>query len=148
MNFLQIKLEIDPKIEETQVLIRCKEKDAQVEKMMTALEVIDRQILVLDDGSMTALDLVDILYLEAVDRKCFIYTENKVYEACHKLYELEKQLEEYLFVRINKSCIVNVHNIVSIKTYINRRLMITLNGGEQLVVSRQYADVIKGLMQV
>lgn len=145
---MQIKIEIEPQIEETLVTIRCREKDAQVEKMMSALAVIDRQIMVLDNKSTTSIDLVDILYLEAVDRKCFIYTEQKVYEAYHKLYELEKQLEEYLFVRINKSCIVNVHNIVSIKTYVSRKLLITLIGGEQLVVSRQYADVIKGLLQV
>lgn len=145
---MQIKIEIDPKIEETQVLIRCKEKDAQVERMTAALAVIDRQIVVIDNGSTTAIDLTDILYLEAVDRKCFIYTEEKVYEAYHKLYELEKQLEEYLFVRINKSGIVNVHNIVSIKTYVNRKLLITLKGGEQLVVSRQYAEDIKNLLKV
>lgn len=145
---MQIKIEIDPKIEETQVLIRCKEKDAQVERMTAALAVIDRQIVVIDNGSTTAIDLTDILYLEAVDRKCFIYTEEKVYEAYHKLYELEKQLEEYLFVRINKSSIVNVHNIVSIKTYVNRKLLITLKGDEQLVVSRQYAEDIKNLLKV
>ena len=145
---MQIKIEIDPKIEETQVLIRCKEKDAQVERMTAALAVIDRQIVVIDNGSTTAIDLTDILYLEAVDRKRFIYTEEKVYEAYHKLYELEKQLEEYLFVRINKSSIVNVHNIVSIKTYVNRKLLITLKGDEQLVVSRQYAEDIKNLLKV
>lgn len=81
-----------------------------------------------------------------MDRKCFIYTAEKLYESCNKLYELEQQLEQYLFVRINKACIVNLNNVESIRTYINRRLLLTLLNGEQLIVSRQYAEGIKELL--
>ena len=87
-----------------------------------------------------------ILYIESVDRKCFVYTDKETYESDSRLYELEERLEEYLFVRISKSSIVNLKNIESIKTYINRRLLITLNNGEQLIASRQYADAIRLLL--
>lgn len=98
--------------------------------------------------NIIALNLEEILYIESVDKKCFIYTADKVYESFNKLYELQQQLEQYLFVRINKSCIVNLNNISSIKTYIDRRLLITLSNNEQLIASRQYANGIKALLGV
>lgn len=145
---MQINIEIQEDITDTIVTIRCKERDAFVERLIAALQMIDKQIMVMHEGNITALNLEEILYIESVDRKCFLYTADKVYESCNKLYELEQQLAQYFFVRINKSCIVNLKNINSIKTYINRRLLITLSNEEQLIVSRQYADEIKVLLGV
>lgn len=57
------------------------------------------------------LDIDKIIYFEAVERKCFIYTESEVYESDYKLYELEEQLEEYGFFRVSKACLVCLHSI-------------------------------------
>lgn len=145
---MQIKVEIAEDAAETTVSIKCRERDAFIERLVAALQIIDKQIMVTCDGSITTLNLEKILYLESVDRRCFVYTSDHVYEAFQKLYELQQQLEPYFFVRINKSCVVNIQNIDSIKTYIDRRLIITLSNGEQLIVSRQYANEIKALLGV
>lgn len=145
---MHINVEIQEDIADTIVTIRCKERNALVERLIAAIQMIDKQIMAMHEGNITALNLEEILYIESVDRKCFLYTADKVYESCNKLYELEQQLAQYFFVRINKSCIVNLKNINSIKTYINRRLLITLSNEEQLIVSRQYADEIKVLLGV
>lgn len=145
---MQINIEIQEDAEDTVITIKCSKRDAFVERLVAALQIIDQQIMVMHEGNITALNLEEILYIESVDRKCFLYTADKVYESCNKLYELEQQLAQYFFVRINKSCIVNLKNINSIKTYINRRLLITLSNEEQLIVSRQYADEIKVLLGV
>ena len=139
---MHINIDIQEDATDTVVTIKCPKQDAFVERLIAALKIIDKQIMVTDEGNMTSIDLEDILYIESVDRKCFIYTVNKVYESFNKLYELEQQLEQYLFVRINKSCVVNLKNIDSIKTYIDRRLSMTMSNGEQLIVSRQYAPEI------
>lgn len=143
---LKINIEVQGDMEDTVVIIKCKEHNALIDRLVAALRIMDRQITVLHEGRLTVLDLEKILYIESVDRKCFIYTAEKLYESCNKLYELEQQLEQYLFVRINKACIVNLNNVESIRTYINRRLLLTLLNGEQLIVSRQYAEGIKALL--
>ncbi len=145
---MQINVEIQEDTADTVVTIQCRAQDAFVKRLIAALRIIDKQIMVAHDGNITALDLEEILYIESVDRKCFAYAADKVYECFNKLYELEAQLEPYLFVRINKACIVNLKNINSIKTYIDRRLLITLSNEEQLIVSRQYAHEIKALLGV
>lgn len=145
---MQINVEIQEDITDTVVTIKCKKQDAFIERLMAALKIIDKQIMVMWEGDILALDLEEILYIESVDRKCFVYTASQVYESFNKLYELQQQLEQYLFIRINKSCIVNLKNIDAIKKYINRRLLITLSNNEQLIVSRQYASEIKVLLGV
>lgn len=145
---MHINIDIQEDATDTVITIKCKKQDAFVERLIAALKIIDKQIMVIHEGNMTSIDLEDILYIESVDRKCFIYTVNKVYESFNKLYELEQQLEQYLFVRINKSCVVNLKNIDSIKTYLDRRLLITMSNDEQLIVSRQYAGEIKNLLGV
>lgn len=89
------------------------------------------------------LDIDKIIYFEAVERKCFIYTESEVYESDYKLYELEEQLEEYGFFRVSKACLVCLHSIRSLKADLNRRIRITLHNGEQIIASRQYAEQLK-----
>lgn len=145
---MQINIEIQDDISDTIITIKCREQDIFIERLIAALQIIDRQIMVRCNENIIALNLEEILYIESVDKKCFIYTADKVYESFNKLYELQQQLEQYLFVRINKSCIVNLNNISSIKTYIDRRLLITLSNNEQLIASRQYANGIKALLGV
>ncbi|MCM1065664.1 MAG: LytTR family transcriptional regulator [Eubacterium sp.] len=144
---MKIDIEIREDTEDTVVTIKCREHNALVDRLVAALRIIDRQITVYYEGKITVLDLEKIMYIESVDGKCFLYTADKLYGSDSRLYELEQQLGQYLFVRINKACIVNLKNVESIKTYLDRRLLMTLMNGEQLVVSRQYAENIKGLLR-
>lgn len=145
---MQINVEIHETLTDTVVTIACKEQNPFVERLITALRMVDQQLIVSYQGASLALDLHEILYIETVDKKCFVYTKQHVYESARKLYELERELSQYLLVRISKSCIANLKNVESVKTYFNRRLLITLTNGEQLIVSRQYADSIKILLGV
>lgn len=145
---MQVNVEVWEDADDTVVTIKCKKRDAFVERLISACQMVNRRIMVTCGGAVKAVELADILYIESVDRKCFVYTKKEVYESQCRLYELEQQLAQYQFVRINKSGIVNLNNIESIKTYINRRLFLTLSNGEQLIASRQYASEIKELLGV
>ena len=82
-------------------------------------------------------------YIDTADKKTFLYTKSDVYETDLKLYELEEQLEDADFFRANKSCIINFRHIASLKSELNRRLLVTMTNGEKLIVSRQYAEYKK-----
>ncbi|MDE7222562.1 MAG: LytTR family transcriptional regulator [Acetatifactor sp.] len=145
---MQINIEIADEQEEIAITIKCKDKSAYIDRLVAAIYMVDRQIMVTREGDVLPLDLEKILYMETVDGRCFVYTQEEVYETGYRLYELEQQLGQYLFVRVNKSGIVNLKKIRSIRTYVNRRLLLTMENGEQLIVSRQYAENIKGLLGI
>lgn len=145
---MRINIEVEEEAEDAVITIKCKEKSAYIDRLVAAIYMVDRQIMVARDGEILPLDLEKVLYMESVDGKCFVYTQEEVYECGSRLYELEEQLGQYLFVRANKSGIVNLKKIQSIRTYVNRRLLLTMENGEQLIASRQYAENIKRLLGV
>ena len=145
---MQINIELAEDAEDVVITIKCREKSAYIDRLVAAVYMVDRQIIVTRGGEALPLDLERVLYMESVDGRCFVYTQEEVYECDSRLYELEQQLGPYLFVRANKSSIVNLRKIQSIRTYVNRRLLLTMENGEQLIASRQYAENIKRLLGI
>lgn len=84
-----------------------------------------------------------MFYGEAVDRRVFIYTAEKVLETSLRLYELEDKLASLDFVRISKQMVVNFSKVKAIRPDLNARLQLVLENGESVIVSRQYSGDIK-----
>ena len=84
-----------------------------------------------------------ILYIESVDRNTFVYTKDEFYEIDLRLYEVEQQFVEQGFIRISKTAIINMKKIQSLKADINRKIRVTMINGEQIIVSRNYADELR-----
>ena len=124
-------------------IFSCRKLTPAVERMLATLMVMDKKLTVLKEDETYFLDVTKVIYLESVDRKTFVYTEDAVYESRLKLYELEQQLDEYGFFRANKSCLIQLKYVRSLKADINRKIKVTLEDGEQVMVSRQYAEGLK-----
>ena len=84
-----------------------------------------------------------ILYIESIDRKTFFYDKRRVFEGKETLSSLENKLDNSLFVRISKSCIVNIAFIASSYPMDNHRIGLVLKDGERLVVGRTYAEKLE-----
>lgn len=140
---MNIEIQVDEKATELQILVRCRQLTPEIEKLLATLRMMNRQLTVKKGEETVLLDVEQVVYIESVDRKCFIYTKKEVYESDTKLYELEQQLEECGFFRVSKSCLIHLHLIQSLKADINRRIRVTLMNGEQIIVSRQYAEELK-----
>ena len=140
---MKINLDIDGKYDDTEVIIRAPHLNNDIERMVAMMRMIDMQIAARKDNETYLLETEKILYIEAVDRKTFVYTNSENYESELKLYEIEQELIERDFLRISKNSIVNLRKIKSLKTDVNRKIRITLQNGEQIVVSRMYSDELR-----
>lgn len=140
---MKINLDIDGKYDDTEVIIRTPHLNNDIERMVAMMRMIDMQIAVRKEGETILLETDKILYVEAVDRKTFVYTSSDTYESELKLYELEQELVQRDFLRISKQSIVNLRKIKRLKTDVNRKIRITLANGEQIVVSRMYSDDLR-----
>ncbi|MDE5992485.1 MAG: LytTR family transcriptional regulator DNA-binding domain-containing protein [Oscillospiraceae bacterium] len=140
---MKISINIDPELTDTEIIINCGSLTAETENIIAALRMADNQITVIKDGETHILDISKIAYIETVDRRTFVYTESDCYESKLKLYEMDEKLCSSNFLRISKSCIVRLKYIRSLKSELDRRIRITLENGEQLIASRQYADELK-----
>ncbi|MCM1388500.1 MAG: LytTR family transcriptional regulator DNA-binding domain-containing protein [Bacillus sp. (in: Bacteria)] len=140
---MKIEINVDENVTDTHIAISCKKLTPEIEKMLAMLHILERKLSVTKDAEIYFLDVSKVVYIEAVDRKTFIYTKESVYESDFKLYELEQQLEECGFFRVSKACLLQLKYVQSMKADLNRRIRVTLENGEQIMVSRQYAENLK-----
>lgn len=140
---MKIHIDEDDKWEDTQITIHCKQLNEEVYKLITMLRVLDAKLTGMKGGMTYILDAAQVLYIDTVDKRTFIYTSTEVYETPLKLYELEEQLAPKDFFRANKSCIINFNQIQSLKSDLGGKILVTMNNKERLIVSRQYADIVK-----
>lgn len=140
---MKITINTDEKNTETEIAIHCRALDAEIEKIIATLRMLNSQLMVTKDDENHLVDIVNIIYVEAVDRKTFVYTQEAVYESKLRLYEMEERLCAGSFLRISKSALVNLRYIKSLRNDVERKLRLTLKNGEQIIVSRQYADEMK-----
>ena len=145
---MKINIDVDSKYEDISVDIHVPSLTPEVEKIISLMRMMDMQIAVKKGDETVLLDTSEILYIEAVERNTFIYTEKETYESNLKLYEYEQQLCEKDFIRISKQSILNLRKVKSLRSDINRKIRVTLINDEQIIVSRMYSDELRNRLGV
>jgi DNA-binding LytR/AlgR family response regulator len=140
---MKIEIDINEKYEDIGIKVTAPSLTPDIEKMVSLMRMMDMQIPVKKGDETILLDVDKILYIEAVERNTFIYTSGDTYESGLKLYEFESRLSEHDFIRVSKQSLLNLRKVKSLKTDINRKIRVTLQNGEQIVVSRMYADELR-----
>lgn len=129
----------DPTADEPELTIVCRDINEDVQRVLAAVNSVNCRLTGSKDGQTFLIEPRDVIYIDTADKKIFIYTQNEVYETPLRLYELERQLPPSDFFRANKSCIAGIRHIRSVKADIDGRLLLTMDSGDKLWVSRQYA---------
>lgn len=145
---MKISIQTDDCVKDTEIVITCNRLTPEIEKIMATLRILNQQLLVTKGDEAIILEVSQIIYIESVDRKTFVYTKDVVYESKLKLYEIEARLCESGFIRASKSCLIHLRHIKSLRTDIDRRIRVSFESGEQILVSRQYADELKNRLGV
>ena len=138
-----MKIEIKEGHSTLEVLIKCQTATEEVQRLKNLLQTHTKKLSCTKDGTTHLVDAREILYFESVDKIPFLYTQTDVYELSLKLYELEEMLSGMGFIRSAKSQIINTYKIASLRPDFGGRLEVTMQGGERLIVSRQYAKILK-----
>lgn len=108
----------------------------QVESFIANVD--NTQIIVRSEDGQEVLNLRDIYYFEMVDRRCFACLDHDTKQIPQNLKELEDNFSQFGFIRVNKSIIINIHNIVKMKSDYNMRILAELKNGEKIQVNRSY----------
>lgn len=93
-----------------------------------------------EDHRACYIRIIDIYYIEIVDSKCYINTENKSYKASSVFKDIATYLADSDFVMCNKSTMVNMEHVIECQIYSECRRLLTLDNGERLIVNRKYRE--------
>lgn len=143
---MKLRIEVDKKLENNKVIIRCREKSSDIEKLKDFIsDYISKrpQVIFYRDKMEYFLDLKDILFFETDTVFISAHIRDDIFQVKYKLYELEEILPEY-FIRASKSTILNVHQISSISKNLRSSSLVTFsNTYKTNYVSRYYYKALK-----
>ena len=122
MLSMKLTINVDEQYSETEITVSCNKMSDEINKLIASIQIFDMKIAGFKDGREYILEIVDITYIESIDKRTIIYTSTDSYENSFRLYELEAKLEHRGFLRISNNCLVNINFINSIETESNSRL--------------------------
>lgn len=96
---MKIKIIKDNTVTETLIMVKCAAVDENLKRLLDELEHNNAKLTGRIDDKTFLISAEMIYYIESVDEKTFIYSQNKVYETDYKLYQTEQLLPQSDFVR-------------------------------------------------
>jgi len=143
---MKVRIDIDESLTEEEIIIRCPSINDNINDIQKRLLDITKSapnIIFYKDNKEYYLDIADILFYEILDNSCYAHTNDEVFLAKYRLYELEEMLP-LNFIRISKSTIVNTKHILSISSSFGTSTLIEFNKShKQVYVSRRYIRTLK-----
>ena len=141
-----MKIEILEGYPDLEIIIKCPKDTEEIRRIEALLHGCKQRISCTKNGKVHLIDRHEVIYFESVDRCCFLYTADNVYETSMKLYEIEEIFAEKGFLRSSKSQIINMLKIESLCPDFGGRIEAIMENGYQIIVSRQYAKQLKERM--
>ena len=143
---MKVKLEIDEKLTEDEVIIRTSAIDDKTQKLYQAIMDISKEagyLLLFRGDTEYYVPMDRVLFFETSDGCISAHTADEIFETNYRLYELEELLPGY-FMRVSKSAILNINRIYSITKNITASSVVEFDGThKQVYVSRYYYKPLK-----
>lgn len=138
---MKVRLEIVEGTAEEEVVIRCRQINEQIQRLqkMISEELPGGLQMTFYKGSQEFyFPLKNITFFETEENSVYAHTRNDTYRIRYRLYELEELLPRS-FVRVSKSAIVNVGQILMVnRNLASSSLILFYKSHKQLYVSRRY----------
>src|SRR5215475_1750990 len=100
----------------------------------------DKEFWIRDRGRFLRVPVVDVERIEAERDYVRLYWEGRTLLHRETMSHLEEKLDPNVMLRVHRSAFVNWKRLTAVRRDANGRLMAVLDGGEEVPVSRAYAQ--------
>lgn len=132
---------------EDELILNYKEKNPEVEAVLLFMDKRQRKLIGQKNDETIVFTPEEILYIEKVDNKTFVYTYDNEIQVEMSLYSIELFLDDESYFRCSKSMIINVNKVKMLKSMPSNRIDATLVNGEHIIISRTYASDFRKLLK-
>ncbi len=108
----------------------------------------DDRVFVADGKRYWLIDLGRIRLFESADNYAQAFFDDRSPMIRRSLNQLEEKLDPRVFFRANRSQIINLKAVRSIHSWFGGRLMVELEGGQEVTLSRRRTRAFRELMSV
>lgn len=141
---MKLTIHLDENIKETEVSIRARERDNEVEQLVSCIQRNKTEsdlILGYDSCGAIPLSIEDIHYFYTESKKVYANSKKGILQVKKRLYELEELGGDFL--RISNDQIVRIKEIEKIDLKYSGTIMVQLKNGDELYVSRRYMSKVR-----
>ena len=143
----KVTIDIDPSVEEPEVIIRAKEETALVREIASFVEeqMAKEQtgIAVSKDGMTEEIDVSDIIRIYREDRKVVVIATDGDYQGRFSLQEFEERLDQSRFLRISRSEIINLNRVSGFDMSFRGTVKVIFEDDSYSWVSRRYVNTVR-----
>ena len=149
LDYLMNPIETKRLADALQKLIQAEEKELAAQQAFSrGLLTENDQVFVKDGERCWFVKLSEVRLFESVGNYAKVYFAGNKPLILKSLNALEERLDEKTFFRANRKHIVNLRMIEKIEPYFNGGLILDLQGGEKVEVSRRQAVKFKEMMSL
>ena len=123
-----------------ELILRYQKLNQEVEYLMNFMSSPEKKLVGFKEGTQIVIDMKQILYIESVERKTFVYLEDDIVRVEYTLTQLERMLNSIRFFRCSKSMIINIEKVKLLDSLASNRIDATMCNGEHIIISRTYAS--------
>jgi DNA-binding LytR/AlgR family response regulator len=142
--FYQVKMN---QMQELEEINNTEPKESKMPQPPNASEIIEH-VAVKSGNKIAIIKLSEILYIQADGDYISIVTQDRRYLKEQTMKSIEASLPESEFVRIHRSCIVNIHAISRIELYEKQTQMLSLNNGQQVKMSPSGYKILRQRLNI
>lgn len=144
----RLKFIQDDTVEQTEVIIRARSQDKEVDEILKALDMDTNKTVFCETLSSSQLiDKNDIVIVSKSGRYLSVKTVNGEYAVNEPLYKFEDKLDPVWFVKISQSEIVNLRHVKGWSLSKSGIITIEMVNGIKSFTSRRYARQIREVLR-
>lgn len=141
-------------VERAKELIRNRETDHPADKRLIALlkDIKNepkylKRLTVRSRGKTVFVAVDDIDYIEAEGNYLSVQTGKEAHLIRSAMHQFENRLDPEKFARIHRSTIINIDRVKEMHPLFNGDQLVIMKNGKELVLSRNYRDRLKDLLE-
>ena len=130
---------------EIKINIEITNESENIDKLIEYIKNFEKKNVVVSKGNeLQTIELSEILYFYSDKKYNYCKTVNGEFKIKSKLYELEKN--DVNFLRISKSCVINVQNVKCFDLGETSKIIVRFDdGSDQIVARRKIKDLMNYL---
>ena len=147
---INIITNISEKFKETKITIEAPNLSKEVQNFINYVENSNgqpSQIIASKDNKIHFIELKNIICFFSEDKYNYLRTKEDTYKIKYKLYELEELLNTQKFIRISKSCIINIEQVKYFNIGILNTIIVELKDNTKETVTKKYFKQIMNLLK-
>lgn len=148
---MQVEIKIDHSYLEPKVVVYTSQMNEEIELLLKRIseeKEAPKVLTGMQNEQLKVLDEVDIIRIEANAGKVLAHTSEGEYVMRQRLYELESRLEDFSFVRISNSEIINLKKVKNFDLSFAGTICVSMIDGSVLYASRRYVARVKNVLGI